>query len=149
LTAACLLCGRHGLDRWRLFGLEPHTPCGEAQQLGVAQHRVVALVVGHHHQRGIRVPCSHVTQIERQVEIQRVLALAGVRHQRHPLVRGFHLLGTLGLVGAVEQPHVRQLRRDLQQVFHAGLHILKVNQCVQFLHFSTPELVSPISGSRT
>ena len=49
------------------------------------------------------------------MEVQRVLALARVRHQRHPLVRRLQLLGALDLVGPVKQPHVRELGRQLQQ----------------------------------
>ncbi|HAX20572.1 MAG TPA: hypothetical protein DCY64_09845 [Hydrogenophaga sp.] len=94
------------------------------------QHRVVALVVRHHQQGGFRVLGGHVTQVERQVEIQRVLAPARVRHQRHSLVRRLQLLGAFDLVGPVKQPHVGEPGRQLQELFNRWLDVFVVHQHV-------------------
>ena len=107
---------------------------GELQHPGVGDHGVVAPIIGHHDKMGSGVSGRYITQIKREVKVQRVGAFAGAGYQRHPAMDGGQLPRLPGLMRAVEEPDIGEARRKRGKFFERGLNVLKVHQCVQFFH---------------
>ena len=123
---------RGGGHNWRRQPTEFAPPRSKPQLPRMREHGLVTLVVGHDHERAVRLARRDVPNVVGQLKIQRISARAGARDQRHALghvgllvPRSVHFL-----LWAMEQPHIRALRLQLPEFLALGLHVFPIDEQV-------------------
>ncbi|MCW5263020.1 hypothetical protein D5045_23635 [Verminephrobacter eiseniae] len=92
-------------------------------------HGFVAFVVGDHNKPCVGVLGSNVAKVEREVEVERIVARARDGHQGRALTdQGLEGLTQLLLVRPMEDPGIREARGQVFQKCCRRLHIFEVNQ---------------------
>src|SRR6218665_2753677 len=89
----------------------------------------LAFVVGDHNKPCVGVLGSNVAKVEREVEVERIVARARDGHQGRALTdQGLEGLTQLLLVRPMEDPGIREARGQVFQKCCRRLHIFEVNQ---------------------